>query len=454
MKKRMNFIAGLAAILMLSGCLPEQKVIWSPDGKQAVVLAGEGALYLCDPDGTLSEQLLDDVLRVAWFSDSSGFVMAKMEEFTKWEQVDGLLALTERAELVALADKLHEVYLENNELTSAVEAVLDPVNLSDAQKDLMSLYFKEHYPELVVQEKLEEEKPFSALVTVIETVKLENRTLQLKHRVAATPFNVWDLRVAPNDLAVAYTSGEVFEEDAAPSNLFLASLDETPGVRRIATNVALFPDWSADGQYLVYAEASGAIDRDALQLGSIARRKVADETGCLLKNVGEREDLAGIVMHELTRVRTLPDGGIVFAAMEIQLPATAGDMPEYMSLFKVDPAKQAIVSRLLPRSVETCLGDKSMLFELSPDGRKIAFLDAEERTVVVNIATGSLLHVPDSDSENVIPSWRGDDELVSVCMFSDEDGTKRETVVLFSDKRDPKIIVISGTWPEEVMKRL
>jgi hypothetical protein len=453
MKMRITFFAGLAALLLLSGCLPEQKVIWSSDGKQAVVLAEAGALYLCDSDGTLSEPLLDDVLRVAWLSDSSRLVMARMVEFTSWEQVSGLLAPTEREELVALADTFHEVYLEKNNLASAAEMVLDPANLSDEQEELMGLYFKARYPDLVVREKLEEEHPLSAEVVVIETAVAGKGTLQLKQRVAATAFYVWDLRVAPNGLAVAYTSGEVFDDDAAPSNLFLASLDEMPDVRRIATNVALFPDWSVDGQYLVYAEASGETDRNKLQLGSIARCKVANRQGNLLEKVGERDDLAGIIMSELTRVRTLPDGSIVFATLEVKLPSAVGDMPENMNLFKINPETQAIVSRLLPRTAESHFSEWSMLFEPSPDGRKLAFIDAENRVVVVTIATGELWHVPDSDSETFLPSWRGSSELSFFCTASGaEGGEERMFVARFSTDKESEAVELSASWPEEILK--
>lgn len=449
MKRCVTIITGLVAILMLSGCIPEQRIIWSPDGRQAVVLADEGAMYLCDAEGALSEQKLDGVFRVAWFGDSVGLVLARVVEFSSWEQVHDLLAPSEREELVALAEKFYGVYLENKDFATAVEAVLAPVNLSDNQNGLVGLYLKEHYPDLV-----EEDLPESVEVMLIETAEVGNGTFQLKHRVAAMPSPVWDLRIAPNDLWVAYTSGEPFEDNAASPSLYLSTLNETPVVRRIARNVALFTDWSADGQYLVYAAASSNVDMDELQLGSICRRKVADESGSLLEEVGEREDLAGIIMNGLTRVRTLPDGSIVFTAMEVQLPATAGDLPENMNLFKINPETQATVSRLLPRTVESCLGEWSMLFELSPDGRKIAFLDAEGRAAVATIATGELLHVPDSESESVLPGWRGNDELLSICKLADEDGTERTVVVLFSDKRDPKTIEISADWPTEVLEFL
>src|SRR5207237_420883 len=64
------------------------------------------------------------------------------------------------------------------------------------------------------------------------------------------------------------------------------------------------------------------------------------------------ESLAGIVFSELTKVRWLRDGRIVFVSAEINLPMARDDEPSKVSLFVIDPARAATVSRLLTRKVE------------------------------------------------------------------------------------------------------
>jgi len=104
MKNTMKYLAGLMLVVMMTGCFPQQKIIWSPDGNQAVVLSDDGELYRCDPDGTLSEKLLDDVVRVAWRKDSHGLVLARMEKVSNWEDAQKLLCSDEARDLIAIGD--------------------------------------------------------------------------------------------------------------------------------------------------------------------------------------------------------------------------------------------------------------------------------------------------------------------------------------------------------------
>jgi hypothetical protein len=447
MKKQVIRVAGLLIAMMLTGCIPEQKMVWSPDGKQAMLLS-DGKLYRCDSDGTLSAELLDGVSKVAWLGDSSHLVVAREVEFTDWSQVEGLLEPAEREKLIALTDGVYRDYAKNGDFEQALKNVVEPARLSDAQGGMVGLYAKQHYPDLFAAANLEEKNPLSVGVFMIETAEMKDGAFLAGARIATVTATVQDLRISPDDRNVAFIRGD----DNSVVDLYVVSLDGASAARRVAQNVALFPDWSRDGRFLVYA-VLGVAPGDELALGSVNRRQIADENG-LLEEFSDPEELVGVITHPFIRIRCLPDDSIVFTAMEVHLPAVAGDMPEYMNFFRFDPRRPATVERMFPRKIESSFGDASELFELSPDGQHIAFVDAETRTAVLTVATGELKRMPDSadDAANMLPSWRGNSELTFVCSLGDENGPKHGAVVRCSLDGDPVVVEMSASWPDEVLE--
>ena len=112
MKHLRLHILSLISMFLFSGCVPEQRIIWSPDGEQAVVLGREDdeqTLYLCDGNGTLSPKLFDNALRVAWRPDSRGLVLSRGQVVTSWAETEPLLAPEERSELVDIADVFYNL---------------------------------------------------------------------------------------------------------------------------------------------------------------------------------------------------------------------------------------------------------------------------------------------------------------------------------------------------------
>lgn len=446
MKNTMKYLAGLMLVVMMTGCFPQQKIIWSPDGNQAVALSDDGELYRCDPDGTLSEKLLDDVVRVAWRKDSHGLVLARMEKVSNWEDAQKLLCSDEARDLIAIGDTVYANWLQTRDLVLATDAACSNALLSDNQKDLVSYYLRDRYSDLA--EDVVQPDPVEMLI--IQLATLDDAGIKLGHGVAGASDLVFDLRISPADDAVAYSAGDIFESPG-PVCLYVAALTGSGVFHRVASSTCLYPDWSKDGQYLVYAVSKIQVTADELVLGAIVRRQVADEKG-LIEAMPDEEDMVGLIMNPLVRVRCLPDSSIVFSAFEVQLPAVAGDMPEYMNFFLFDPQRPATAVRLFPRTIEPYLGESSMLFEPSPDGRKIAFLDSQNRTAIVTLSTGELKHVPASDSEDFLPSWRGNEEVYAVCKTEvKEDGETRRYMVRYVVDADSDPVEISTSWPEDML---
>ncbi|MBN2685504.1 MAG: hypothetical protein JXR40_09520 [Pontiellaceae bacterium] len=447
MKSIVKYITGIVFLLTVAGCIPDQAVIWSPDGKQAVVLS-DGNLYRCTPDGALSEKLLEGVFRAAWLSDSTHLVIARNAEFTVWSDAAELLLPEERERLIAVAEKLNAAYMEIGDLEQVAKEVVELEDLSGAEAGLIGLYVSEKYPELIEAAELEDDEPISAELYLIEVVDLRAGAVQSK-RVGGTGWTlpIWSLRVSPDDKAVAFSCGEVIGDDADPAALYVAALNGDSGAQKVADNAALYPDWSRDGQWLLFAASNVEFSDKDLVLGSISRCRVADDNG-LLEQIPSSEELVGVIMNPLTRVRCLADNSIVFSALEVSLPAVAGDMPEYMNFFRFDPERPATAERMFPRRIEPYLGDSSTLFESSPDGKHIAFIDSEDRVAVLTVATGELIHIqkPMADPENLPPSWRNNNELT--CVSKTTNGV---SVIRYSLDSAAAPVEMSASWPEEVL---
>lgn len=444
MKKGIVLLSGF---LLLTGCIPDQAVIWSPDGKQAVVLS-DGNLYRCTAEGKLSEKLLDGVFRAAWLSDSTHVVVARTAEFTAWSDAEELLLPEERERLISISDKLNAAYKETGDLEQVAKEVVELEDLSGAEAGLIGLYAKEKYPELIEAAELEEDEPITAELYLIEVVELRAGAVQSK-RVVGTGWTlpIWSLRISPDDKAVAFSCGEVIGDDADPAALYVVALDGDSGAVKVAENAALYPDWSRDGQWLLFAASNVEFSDDDLVLGSISRCRVADENG-LLKQMPSPEELVGVIMSPLTRVRCLPDNSVVFSALEVSLPAVAGDMPEYMNFFRFDPQRPATAERMFPRRTEPYLGDSSSLFELSPDGKHVAFIDSENRIAVLTVSTGELIHIQKTMAkpESLPPSWRNNNELS--CITKTTNGV---SAIRYSLDSSSTPVEMSASWPEEVL---
>lgn len=466
-------ILSFVCIVLFSACVPEQRIIWSPNGQQAVVF-GEGkadhrawgrateedgrTLYLCDANGALSPHRRHHVCRVAWRPDSSGLVLACVVVVTNWAEAEPFLDPEEQSELIGIADAVYKDHVQSSDPRAPIETALKRIKLNDNKRDIVGLYLKHHHADIVIREKTEKEEPLNALVYTIETATVEDNNIQMDRVIARTTLPVHALRISPQNLTVAY----VAENRDELLSLYIASLSNAFSPRLIDQRVSMYPDWSADGQYLVYAAANNMMDLEDTQFGAIVRSKVADDAGELLQEISKKEEVA-IVACPYSRVRCLPDGGIVFSTFEVHLPATALDMPGYLNLFTLYPDRQATVSRLIPRSVEHHLGEWGSLFEFSPDYKQIAFRDSEERIAILTLATGDIQdasavkHSTQGASDKIVglPSWRSTGELCFIQSFKEQGQDPGATeVIIYLQGQKPERRIISADWPSALTESL
>ena len=222
---------------------------------------------------------------------------------------------------------------------------------------------------------------------------------------------VEDIRVAPGDRAVAFTT------DSAPDNdkecRLLAARVDAAGATIVADRTAAYPDWTPDGCSLAYFQAAEGGAKDDLRLATLVRRAVLDEQGAIGVQK-DAEDLAGAMFSKTARVRCLRDGRILFNGVEFTLPIATKDADvERERLFVLDPSRQATLARVIPRGEEEKMPKNLTFFELSPDEKRLVVGGYEGEVSVLTIATGEVGQWQNAGEYNLMaaPVWRGNDEI-------------------------------------------
>lgn len=431
--------------MLLMGC-GEKRVVWSPNGKWAAIL-GERGLYLSNGEGGLIGPLASDVVRVEWFPDSERLAMVQTRKLEAWSDVQKLMsgAEVERVEQAALL--MARELDAGRDFEAAVAATGIPNGRS---KEALGVYLK-NVDGIRRRAGNAEALIASAGVTRSElsVAKFVGGRLSAGATLERCLGEIADVRACPTGTAVGYTVTQ--PDDTKDFALKVAVLDKSQSVLLIAPRSGVCPDWTPDGRALVFIRpADGASPGDNLRLATVVRCQVFDETGKLA--LQEKPDaLAGLVYEDWNRVRCLKDGRILFAAVELHLPATTADMPQRQQLFAVDPERQATLAALVPRSAQGDLPESLTFFEPSPDGRRVALLGEKGQVQVLTLANGAVERVQaafDSGVEATPPVWRSSDEL---CFVSNQREGARAQLCLW---KNGVIRTLSRSWPTELRKGL
>ena len=443
-----------AGCLLLGGCL-EQCVVWSPDGERAAVILDHG-LRLCGKDGKLTEVLVPNVNRVAWFGDSQQLVLARTHAEKTWAPLAQALGAERAAAFAAKSDAAWQ-RLRAGATWAQIGASFDEKELR-----LVRIYLRERQGE-ALRAKLGAGDWASCEQQTIDVCELVAARCEGTTIVPGAPLyaglgELKDIRVAPGDGAVAFTvEGLLGRRDALQLMVMLAN---TPGpATLVADRVAVSPDWTPDGRALVYLQASGApVGKDDLLLGVLVRRGVLEAAG-KIKLDAEPQPLAGAIFDDGSRVRCLKDGRVVFNAAELSLPVAAEDYGgQRQQLFALDPTRQSTLVRLIPRKCEEDLPGMLNFFEVSPDERQVLIGSFRGGVSVLTLATGELQNIqsdgPKKQGIQGAPVWRRDGTVTYTRRTGGTGGAKPARAVEVVVRDGGKEQVLSVGWPDELVNRL
>ncbi len=452
------FSFGVAALLLAIGCNEvEDRLSWSPDGTRAVMRLGDG-LCLVDTNGNISSPLVSNVESAVWLSNSQGLVLLRELTVANWEEAVRLLPHEETASVESLANGLPDLLRAGLALAHGDVSTMDKrffEELKMEHPELLSpsiLYLLDTQAaalDQAIQTANDPHKLKEDLSNARTTRVVEVSVLLLGNAPSANPPGVIERTLAdlqqprpsPSGKAVAFVRGE---------SLMVAPLDGRTNRVSVAEKVEGSYDWSPDGKSLVYAVRLTEKESSDINLVRIERRTVIDPAGALV--AGETLPLAMSGSGFTPRVRCLPDGRVLFAGFQQQLPAPALAARE-ARFFLIDPSLGTNAVPVTMPSAPGALPQDLAAFAPSPDGRQIAVVESgSDAVAVLDVATGTLeVASPQRGwKSRVLPAWRGTDELYFGAM--PESSSTRPELLRWRKGNAPQ--VFSRSWSDETVAAL
>ena len=451
------------AVLLSSGCRPDEGIWWSPDGRVAAVRAPDG-LRLADAEGALSAPVVEGEIQSAnWLPDGSALLVSRGYMAKDWSAAEKLIpseeAAVTRQMAAAMPDLLRAALITSGGSLDDIEKTfLKPLGLTLVGDELESVFR--------CALALRREKILAAIAGFPKSKELETKILGETnaitiHEILLLPFKEGKVSGEPRAVSrslrpladpVISPDGDVLAYVAGRGALKAMTLD---GKSRftVADGNVHSAVWTADGRALVYVMMR---DPDESIVGEIRSHKVVSEKGTLLSDEnGPHPDTIALATFNAAagnkpRMRTLPDGRILLATMPVNLPARVGSIAPREQFFFLDVTKADLP--LVPVEVtEGSLPADLSAFSVSPDGKWVAVVEAQTDVVaVMQLATGKVEMISPArgGKSRLIPAWRNNREL-SFAALPGEAGSRTELLIW---KAHAPARVLSKGWPEEVVK--
>lgn len=470
----------LAVVLGLAACHdPEEFVLWSPDGRHAIVRGGAETAVV-DAAGAIVARpfagaAADSVQAEAWMPDSRSVLAVRTVKARSWSEFAPLLGAERAPAVIRAAEELlamirayrgdwsrfgqddpqFERWLSRLDFAAAYSVGRNRF-APDIEAALMPLlYLRERHPQdvapLLAGDEIADAVP-KICELLVRGVLPGEAPAELVLARSADPI-LW-ARPSPDGRCVALAR-------LAPERPALYVTPLQGGVEPVLVDEgAAQAAWTLDGQALVYQKTTvpfSAVEKQA-QLGTLTRRQVRDAAGTMLAKLPDPEDLAGVLFsNEQNRVACLPDGRILFAGCEVTLPAT--ETARSITLFALRPGATPVIERVVAESARASLADRVDRFAVSPDGRHVALPGASGEVAILSLESGevAVLQGPianynesskyENSPSEPAPGWRSANELCYVVAPGDAAGSaRRGEVVLRPLDGAPR--ALSRGWPD------
>lgn len=454
-----------ALCLTFCGCLPEKRIVWSPDGSRAAVATPSG-LYLIDSEGkVLPPRLEGTPTRCVWTSDGKGLLVAHARKVAMWDDLTKSMSPGEKELIDSTAVELRKKVLDYSGDWKNFD--LDPAKkLSPGMEGAAILCLRDRHGE-GLKEKLgdEWEEFHKAEVSVWELTLFEVKkdSFVEKKTIFQGLDEIRSPTLSPDGRFAAFLWNRTVrteEMDEAEATVQLDQLalhvvptDGSAPARIVANKVAIDYDWSPDSRSLAYIHGTPSLDDGGrVELGSLATATIADEKGRLLEK-WEQSDRVGLLFNPMLSVKWMRDGRLLFSSIEVTLPVTTRSMPQEWTLFIMDPRMPAGVTRVLGRDLVESRDPGTPLFSLSPDEKCVLLPGPQGRITSYEFATGdtkSLVSIENpKDGMGCIPSWRNSDEITFVMPQKDAPSSASNLPEVHLWKGG-KSRSISDDWPDEM----
>ncbi|MCC7530102.1 MAG: hypothetical protein IT342_16375 [Candidatus Melainabacteria bacterium] len=428
-------------IPLFAGCIAEQRLGWSPDGKKLAVVGSDGVRVSIDGGFHLGEPVEEDAQIVSWFSDSKRIVVVTKKPCETWadlekdvdkDEVDSIKASAAQflkqlencqGNYTICRDRLRKENFNSNYLSQAL------FYLRATENERMTRLVGRDWREFKI----------SASTVPVSTIKVfsveGNGVLHLKQTLDRTTDEFESAKVSPSNEFVSLVDND--------ANLCLASTESgDKGVKEIGWGFGKFPDWgvNADVIYGLHAvtKKEKTRERNYQELVAIDARKPAS-----IKRLAALPTIAN------EKVRATVDGNLIYGSTTtIKTGKTA--KPQTVNTLNV----MTLASGKTKRIYQGLKGDRVENFEVSPDGKNIS-IPTSNGTIKVVSLQGSKTRLirtgdPKSEQDVFTPVWRNNDEIC----FENLSTARGESGVALYSLKGGKSKGISRDWPFDAVTGL
>ncbi len=419
-------------ITLLSGCVAEQRLTWSPDGKKLALVGSDGVRVSTDGGLHLGEPVEEDAQLVSWFPDSKRVVVVSKSGCESWADLENQVDKAEVDGIKASADQfLKQLESCNGDFAVCRDALLKEG--FNANYLAQALYYlrataPDKMSKLVGREWAAMKLNDSMIpISSIKVFDVEAKgSLHARHTVARSTDDFESAKVSPSNEFVCLVDND--------GNLQLASTDShEKGFREIASGFAKLPDWDVDTDVIyglhTITKKIKASELKLQELVSIDARKP--------KSMKHLADVSS--GHE--KVRATVAGNLLFVS-DATIRSKNGKTRnvETLNLFALSSGKAR-------RIYLSAKGDRLENFEVSPDGKNVSVPNATGAVKVIALRDGKARLIASGNSKNegdvFTPVWKNNEEICfekvmapdghgQVALFSLHSGTTKN---------------ISSDWP-------
>ena len=421
----------LALGLLLSGCLPEERIWWAPDGEHAIVIVDK-ALYSVTAGAALGSPLDPQKTAipqaVCWLRGGDGIVLYRQVPFATWKEISPLLPASEarRIELLALAvPTLLEGSLKlSSGGTEPGDLIASAIPCSPEDFLIALRCAWQDHNQSVAKSLTKLPGGEELLKKLTDETFLLNELCLLKFGKDLKPLTSQPL---------ARSLYEMAEPKISPAGDFVAWLQAGPKAESISLTISSLDGgsrltvceaattafgWTPDGQSIVFAaplagqKDSMALLRMSAVVGKSGKLLVPSPSGEQADRVPLQTDLGIALMPDPAHLQILPDGRILFSSRAASAPAfpPPPDAELKFYLAAADGSKMEalqVAAGVLPSDLS--------FFTASPDGKSAAVVGSGNDAVIwVNLESGATEVISPANPGwlcRTMPAWRNSDEL-------------------------------------------
>ncbi len=483
----------LTASVSMAG-LPTKRVVWSPDGRMAAVLGGDG-LRLCDDNGKLSKVVAINVDAADWMPDSSHLIVAHTIKVKTWKELEPLIPTMRKLDLQDDATRFLRSISPVPSIWTSTQPTSKPAISRDGglrrmmrrnalrgasfeqQTQMELLYLLQKYEHVLadvagVQWK-EIKSRIAARITAFALVTVDPKSGRTDIKTIGKSLDkAVELSIAPGGKVFAWSSVG-YGTYGVKTYDRRVSVMSTDGANSHTLGMAQSTiAWGPEGRTLYSIEAPE--ESMPMRVGLVVRDKVCGANGKLLKRPQGNSLVYLLIRRSALNIGTTPDGGVIFPSIPASMPGTTfADKGGKQYIHAVDRLFLYVHSRNVN---EQLLPDRPYekirvidRFQVSPDGKKLLVI-AHSHLAVIWIETGNLLGIvgqtlgiearnaPGTLFNRMTPVWRGNDEICFAATYYGEGASKNPEVVLCQlpgkpkgvKAEDLKTTIISRKWPKSV----